>query len=348
MIKFQCNNCSQKFSVPDVQAGRKGKCPKCKNVIVIPEINSTSPAAKESSSEKKDIDSKSSPYDLTLLEAPIPDEDQEHPVGDSDGAGMTDKQTGESVPYSERNEDGIITQRRYPWPIDIFLYPACMSSLTIVAMILVVRWFSILLLRHLGYSTPSLSPKVVIIVPLLCISILVRVDLYLYFYWYLCECIRDSAEGGVRAPETFARTPGIGEMLWLFFRTFLCLVLFAAPGLGYYLIVRQTDIVFWILCACGVLFLPMGLLAFLMFDSLSGLNPVLLIGSIRSTFLPYCAMISVLLLVGFFVVKNIPEVDLTRLQKFIIHCIVMYLLIVVAHLLGWFYYRYRDKLNWDV
>lgn len=348
MIKFSCSNCGQKFSVPDSKAGKKGKCPKCKNVVIIPELQSPSPAPKEGGSEEKDIDSKFSAYDLTLLEGPISDETQEPPVSETGETGTATEHTGKNTQRSEGDEDGFITERRFPWPIDIFLYPARRSSLTIVAMILVIRWFSILILRKLGYATPSLSPMVVIIVPLLCISILVRIILYLYFYWYLCECIRDSAEGGVRAPETFNKTPGIGEMLWLFLRTLFCLILFAAPGLGYYLSVRQTDAIFWVLFAGGVLFLPMGLLAFVMFDSISGLNPILLIGSIRSTFLPYCAMILVFLLAGFLIIENVSWADLTLLEKFVIHCITMYLLIVIAHLLGWFYNRYQDKLNWNV
>ena len=348
MIKFSCNNCGQKFRVPEDQAGKKGTCPKCKNVVVIPEIQSTSPAPEQSGSEEMHVDSKFSAYDLTLLEGPMSDEDRGQPVGETNENGIATEHAGKNTQRSEENEDGFVTERRFPWPVDIFLYPACKSSLTIVAMILVIRWFSILILRGLGYSTPSLSPMVVIVVPLLCISILVRVVLYMYYYWYLCECIRDSAEGGVRAPETFAKTPGIGEMLWLFLRTLICLVLFAAPGLCYYLSVRQTDAVFWIWFVFGGLFLPMGLLACVMFDSISGLNPILLIGSIRSTFLPYCAMISVFLLAGFFVINNVLDADFSLLQRFVIHCITLYLLIVVAHLLGWFYSRYQEKLNWNV
>lgn len=42
MIKFLCKNCGQKFTVSDQQAGKKGKCPKCKQTIVIP------PAGQES------------------------------------------------------------------------------------------------------------------------------------------------------------------------------------------------------------------------------------------------------------------------------------------------------------
>jgi len=36
MIQFQCKNCGQKIKVQEKFAGKKGKCPKCKHLIVIP------------------------------------------------------------------------------------------------------------------------------------------------------------------------------------------------------------------------------------------------------------------------------------------------------------------------
>lgn len=39
VIRFKCKNCGQKIRVPDLHAGRKGKCPKCKNLLLVPEIN---------------------------------------------------------------------------------------------------------------------------------------------------------------------------------------------------------------------------------------------------------------------------------------------------------------------
>jgi hypothetical protein len=182
----------------------------------------------------------------------------------------------------------------------------------------------------------------------LCISILVRIVLYVFFCWYLCECIRDSAEGGIRAPETIHKTPGFWELLWLM-RSVVCFVIFVAPSLAYYFSTRRIDMVFWIWFVYGVLLLPMSFLVFVMFDSLtSALNPVLLAGSIRSTFLPYCAMILVFLIAGSFVVTMVQDMDFTVIHIFIIHCLTLYLLMVTAHILGWFYNRYRQKLNWDV
>ena len=49
MIKFHCKSCGQKFTVSDQQAGKKGKCPKCKQTIVIP------PAGQESAQKSSII-----------------------------------------------------------------------------------------------------------------------------------------------------------------------------------------------------------------------------------------------------------------------------------------------------
>ena len=135
----------------------------------------------------------------------------------------------------------------------------------------------------------------------------------------------------MRAPETVNKTPGIGELLWLL-RSIIVFIIFAAPAIAYYAAYRQTDRIFLAWYIYGVLFLPIALLAFIMFDSISGLNPFLLIGSIRSTFVPYCAMISVFFVAGFLAINNVPWGDLTLLQIFLIHVAVMYLLIVVGEI----------------
>lgn len=344
MIKFQCNNCGKKFSAPEIHAGKKGMCPKCKSVVVVPQIQKTGSVPKQKDSSDSQTGPRYSTYDLTLLEVPEAGEAQEQSV---DEPSRASGQSGEIVESTAAQYHDSVTERRFPWPIDIFLYPASKSGLTILSIIIAIRWFSKLVIGGLGYSTPSLSPLVVIVVPLLCISIIVRIIFYLYFIWYLRECIRDSTEGGVRAPETLGRTPGLGEMLWLL-RSIIVFILFAAPAFCYYLTYRQTDIIFCAWFIYGVLFLPMGLLAFVMFDSISGLNPFLLIGSIRSTFLPYCAIILPFSAAGILILKIVPETDFSLLQKFVIHCIVMYLLMVAAHLLGWFFNRYKQQLNWDV
>ncbi|MHC4559495.1 MAG: hypothetical protein ACYS80_19550, partial [Planctomycetota bacterium] len=41
MIRFCCEHCAHKISVQDKHAGRQYKCPKCKNVAVVPTLEET-------------------------------------------------------------------------------------------------------------------------------------------------------------------------------------------------------------------------------------------------------------------------------------------------------------------
>jgi hypothetical protein len=183
------------------------------------------------------------------------------------------------------------------------------------------------------------------------IGFLVSILLAMYMYWYICECIRDSAAGGLRAPETIGTTPGLGDMLLQLIRILVCFVFFAAPVLIYVHYAQKTDFIFWLLLAYAVLFLPMGLLAVVMFDSFSALNPILLIGSICSTFFQYCGL--VLLFCGLGILSVIIALILRQfwipwVLAYIFSILFIYLLMVTAHLLGRFYWKYQEKLNWEV
>jgi len=38
MIELRCSNCGKRIKVSESHAGKKGKCPKCKNVVTVPQI----------------------------------------------------------------------------------------------------------------------------------------------------------------------------------------------------------------------------------------------------------------------------------------------------------------------
>jgi hypothetical protein len=173
--------------------------------------------------------------------------------------------------------------------------------------------------------------------------------------WYFAECVRDSATGGTRAPEVFA-TADVSTMFEQSLYLAACYIIFAGPA-GFYSVFRhKTDAIFWLLAAFGVFFFPIGLLAVVMFNSGAAFNPVLLIGSIFSTFLQYCGL--VLLICGVVLpiaaIMNIQPEDiplpkvLTLILQAGFTAILLYIVFVIAHLLGRFYWRYRERLNWEV
>jgi len=90
----------------------------------------------------------------------------------------------------------------------------------------------------------------------------------------------------------------------------------------------------------------MGLLAVIIFDSLSALNPILLIGSIISTNFSYFGLVLVFCCAAL-IIKSIGNVTKSQILDFILFCIHIYLGMVAAHLLGRFYFRYQEKLNWE-
>jgi hypothetical protein len=101
----------------------------------------------------------------------------------------------------------------------------------------------------------------------------------------------------------------------------------------------------------------MGLLAVVMFDSSTAFNPVLWLGSIFSTFFQYCGLVLLVtgIVLAFSVLTGIGETEDaeqipigTKILEAVFSCLLLYIVFVVAHLLGRFYWRNQEKLNWEV
>jgi hypothetical protein len=317
MIEFNCGNCGEKFSVPDTDTGRRGYCPRCKEPLVAPDADSL--------------------YDLTLLDFPQQNQSREQVA--------VEQEIEEAIPIEETES---IQERRLPWPIDILLYPISKTGLAIITIVMGILFVIFLFLNTLLEASRQSPFLLVFVAPLVVIGFIVTVLLIMYQNWYVCECVRDSAAGGIRAPETLGCTPGVGEIFWLQVRIIFCFVFFLLPVVMYFLRTRETDMIFWCLAGYATVFFPMGLLGIVMFDSLWGLNPTILIGSIISTFLPYCALVSVYLSAGVLIERYIPDTQGSYIFSFIVSYVLLYTIMICAHLLGWFYNRYEQELNWDV
>jgi len=235
MIAFHCENCGQKFRMPESRAGKKGRCPKCKGIIVVPETQGAGPAP---------ADSEKSPYDLTLLEVPLKDRTPTKPPGqyaETDSV-MPDAQT--PLLGYRKSEPEPPPERKLPWLIDIFLYPASTPGLTILAITVGVPLLLHLLVKLLAIWTMVFPPMFVFLMLFQILRIMAAIVFFLYVYWYFCECIRDSALGGLRAPETAGSTPGLAELLWPLLRIIACAAFFSLPAVIYLLYVRKPDKVF--------------------------------------------------------------------------------------------------------
>lgn len=81
MIQFRCEKCGYKFSAPDKLAGKKGKCPNCKNIVFVPAIKNAEPLTKRPETGASEMDSKDSILDPNLFD--IPQKSKEAGQGDA-------------------------------------------------------------------------------------------------------------------------------------------------------------------------------------------------------------------------------------------------------------------------
>jgi len=332
-IRFYCDNCGYKSTVSESYAGKQIRCPKCYYIIFIPKIKSTGTTG-QSSPGKTKTSSQYSDYDLTLLNITEKEKIQ------NQQAGIPEETTEYEQELEEDSQEEAepATQRKLPWIIDIFLYPISTPGLIMLGIFVGVPLLIDILMRLVG------TFAVVLIFPSVIINIVIR----LYLYWYIAECVRDSAMGGIRAPETLSSKPGLSDMFWQMVSIVGCLVFFLGPAFFYQYFTEKTDAIFWILLAYGIFFFPMGLLAVIILDSSAGLSPILLVESIFRTFFPYCGLILILCGPCALIDKMLSSSPPSLILSFILFAVFVYTTMVAAHLLGWFYWRYEEKLNWDL
>jgi hypothetical protein len=249
-------------------------------------------------------------------------------------------------------------QRKLPWLIDIFLYPLSISGL-----IHLVIFFCVPILISLAYG--------LLLQHIWPVSELILVILYIlfvgYVLYYLSWCIIDSTKGGLRAPDTSLQTsPAKGEMIECAGIFLACIVVCFWPAAAYYIFTRKTDLLYWLLTAAGLLFFPMALLAGFLNDSIRGLNPILIVKSVIKTFSAYFPV--VIFFAGFFAALSIvipPPPQSEGLESILLYTSqvtsaffsaryavrstgFIYLAMTGAHILGRFYYKCQEKLNWEV
>jgi len=329
VICFTCNFCGRQVRVPSLHAGKKGKCPQCKNVVMVPSPTPLSPRVNRPIDPKPDLD--------MLLQPALPRE--------RTAADQSKDQQYESLRESAglpSLEPPPLPKREFPWLIDIFLYPANVHGLIFLAIVILIPLLISIVVWCIGILA------IIIAVP----AMIINGVLGMYTYWFIAQCVRDSASGGLRAPDTMAETPGLGELFWQVLELVACFAVYAAPAFVYWRYTNRTDSIFWWLAGCGVFIYPMSLLSAIMFDSINGLNPLVIIPSIFSSFFQYCGLVVLIGAIVFLYVqttKLLPDNFFLRIALYpLVKGAELYLAMIAAHLLGRFYFKYQEKLNWDV
>ena len=276
MIEFYCENCGQKIGAPDILVGKSRQCPRCKNKVIVPDARTAESTTKPDAPAKPQISLKYSNYELTLLNVreqteiknKATEQDEASEKAACEKAEQKDK--SKEVQYAE--------ERKLPWFIDIFLYPLSLPGLKHFAIFVGVPTLMVVL---------SLFIPAMLMFLFIIICIIVNLLLFLYIFWYFAECIRDSADGWVRAPEGMGALPDFSDMFGQLIYTVGCLAFFLMPTVLYIHFTGRIDIIAWLLLIAAIFFYPISFLSVVLHDSVSGLDPRILLRSIRNTFWPY-------------------------------------------------------------
>jgi hypothetical protein len=376
-MEFHCTQCHCKLTVPDTKAGRKGRCPKCSETLTVPEL---------------DVAPKSPLHNMQLLDVPPSDEREVATTTERDESAAAYEQLRGSLGGRLMDPEEI-PERKHAWIVDIFLYPSNLSALTMILICVGVPFLLRVLLTVFKVLTASIQIAIILWLVSLMIHWGVFLLLITYAYWYLCQCVRDSAEGQIRAVETTAMTPGLGELLGntlkLMFAALICLApaivhyaqtgspdqrIWILSGAGDFLLPAVMPIevlgrmvgaadplpvigsissmggAFWLCWGLGNFLFPMVLLSVIMHEGfIRALNPILIARSILRTFPHYCVLAAscCLLSLSFSTVYGLILNARYWHWSYILLALAFYQLLIMAHLLGRFFFKHDAKLYWD-
>ncbi len=314
MIRVSCSTCNEVIEVPESSRGKLIECPHCGCFV-------------EARPEQTPADK---------AEAPVPTSRTREFIDDK----LEDPQRTKGEAGVEKSEPADKTGlRRF---VDVLLYPTSTGGLKLIGAV-------------------AIGPALLLLGVIF--SILYSVLMAFYVTWYSAECIRKSAHGGLRAPEPLSPWSMdwervISRRTWTPARGLgVCYLVFFGPLVFYKLEMEANNFVLWSLLTYGVFFSPMGLLAVTMYESISGLNPMLIVRSVIRTFAPYSGLAvffsGLIAPIPFVLTAPIPAgiqiVDPT-FSACLLFCVVLmaytWLVLVACHLLGCFYCRHKERLDW--
>jgi len=339
MIHLRCEYCGQDLKVPGTSAGKTGRCPKCKRTIVVPAPLTRGSTGGQESSGEPGVRPVDPACDTALLDiAPkggIPDEaaNRCHASGE-----LADdlRELSERYAMEEAEPAG---PPKLPWPIDAIVYPLNLIGIIHLVALWLLLFFLCPLVMDLGLGTEYIP--FVYTLPVA------------YAVYYFAECIRDSAAGGRHVPDFWIHPADSGkwDCLSRLFDVLGCVAMCFWPVSVYYVVQERTDLIYWLLLACGGFFFPIVLLAVVLFDSFSALNLILIVGSILRTLVSYCGMVLLFVCGALLFVKiDFRLYGFRRLPTvpFLLRLVQLYMIFVAIALLGGFYQRHKDRLDWEV
>jgi len=331
MIRFKCERCGRELVLADTCAGKKGRCPRCRQILHVPQAGETSPT-NPAGNTNASIGSK----DALLLDLSPPTQMPTEEKATSALSGGV----GQGLPGGAEVGDSETSDEAAAGWIDALLYPTNANGLVQIGILTVALWAVGIFGLLIGSFLRQYGGLLVLILRLLVVG---------YMVYYLSYCIFDSSRGGRRAATiSTAHTPD----LWDLFSQLLLLlasvaICFSAAAV-YYIATERADTPFWVMVMAGAFFFPMTLLTATLFDGIDALNPMLIIRSILVTLPTYLVLIvelGVLALVLAAANWASPRLPIPRILWNVVY---LYLLLIGSHLLGRFYCRHKDALDWGL
>ncbi len=179
------------------------------------------------------------------------------------------------------------------------------------------------------------------------LSILLGVFVAGYLFSYLKSIVATSADGDEEMPDWPDLSDFKEDVLEPFFQLVALLVLCLGPGVV--VMALAEDVAGWSVLACGLFYLPMGLLGVSIADSTTaGLNPALMVPSIIRVFGHYLVVLGML---AVFVGVRWACLRLENYLPFLVGIAVgellsLYVLVVMMRVLGCLYHVNRRRLRW--
>jgi hypothetical protein len=376
-IRFSCAFCGQQIRVSPVHAGKKAKCPNCKNIVIIPQ------PAPEPQRPKED-----EPIRLKRDAEPPPRQVGLSPEQAQDWYRRSQEPTANAVIFSPPPEPKPATI------LDVFTFPFSLAGI----IHFLLFWLGPVFLTGVLFVRFFLVGGLYYILAIL---------FYAYLYYYLSHCVVAAARDERSAPDvSLGEFPAMKDLFSRLFMVFTAAGICFCPFTIYYLsgffmqgwfwivfisafllpmllvvsfvfdlfsgfnpyviiaaisntlllsyfyffffwdpVISRINTVYWLLLGIGVFMFPMFLLAALMFDSPTAFNPFLIVTSISSTFLSYCGLAILFCGIGLlmYLSRSLPHV-----LAILSWGIDIYLMFIAAYILGRFFRRYESKLNWEV
>ena len=308
--------CDTHVKAPAKLIGKSITCPSCKCYLEVP-----------GTSNKKKIEIPAEPDEYKLR----PDE---FPV-DPPPTRIDTSRINRNTPTEDNKKSA---RDKLPAFLQIALYPTSVPGLITLAIFVFL-------------------PPLIRVASLICmlgpfgwlIALFAYISMTSYMFWYFSFCVHESAAGNNQAPETIGMDEGLMEMILQMFRVIICSAIFLLPAIIYDIKIGQ-DALYWLIYCSGIIFFPMALLAITMHSSLCGLNPILLVVSIVKTCLQYSFLIVATGLLMFLMstTSNVNDENKMISLSLALNAIYYYLAIVLANVLGRFYHKNTETLDWQV